>query len=138
MNLDLSIETLRSLLNAKIVDKANLPATFRVKNLVIDTRVPSISENSLFIALIGDKEDGHQYISDFNIKGGKVVIVNKEIDQNDICQIIVESPLEALQKIAQHHRAQFKFPVIGITGSNGKTIVKEIYVAGKVVNLVVK
>jgi len=125
MNLDLSIATLQTLLNAKIVDKANLPDTFRLKNLVIDTRVPSISENSVFIALIGDKEDGHQYISDFNIKGGKVVIVKKEVDQNDICQIIVESPLEALQKIAQHHRAQFKFPVIGITGSNGKTIVKE-------------
>ena len=125
MNLDLSIVTLQTLLNAKIVDKANLPESFRIKNLVIDTRVPSISENSVFIALIGDKEDGHQYISDFNIKGGKVVIVKKEIDSTEICQIIVENPLEALQKIAQHHRAQFKFPVIGITGSAGKTTTKE-------------
>ena len=125
MNLDLSIATLQTLLNAKIVDKANLPATFRIKNLVIDTRVPSISENSVFIALTGDKEDGHEYITDYTIKGGKVVIVKKEVDSSEICQIIVENPLEALQKIAQHHRAQFKFPVIGITGSNGKTIVKE-------------
>ena len=125
MNLNLSIDTLSSLLQAKVIDKANLPESFRIKNLVIDTRVPSISENSVFVALSGGKQDGHEYISDFNSKGGKVAIVKKEINQDGICQLIVENPLEALQKIAKYHRSQFKIPVIGITGSNGKTIVKE-------------
>lgn len=83
--------------------------------------------HTLFVALPGKNKDGHQYISDAYIKGVRSFIVQSVRGElfPDATFIIVEDVLKALQKFAEFHRNQFQIPVIGITGSNGKTIVKE-------------
>lgn len=97
-------------------------------NLLTDSRKISNAETALFFALKGKRHDGHQFIHDLYAIGIRnfVVSVNPEIF---ICPdanfILVDDSLLALQKLAAWHRAQFSLPVIGVTGSNGKTIVKE-------------
>lgn len=125
MNVDYSVDQLCGLLQADLKGNENLSRDFRIRNVVIDTRNPAISENSLFVALSGSKEDGHRYLENFRAKGGKVAIVSRQVSSVDICQLVVKDVLEALQKIAENHRKKFNIPVIAITGSNGKTIVKE-------------
>lgn len=124
MILDYSAAQLCSLCNGQLVN-AHLFDEGKIKSVVIDTRNPSLSNQTLFIALSGGKQDGHIFLRDFIAKGGKVAIVSTSDQSLALCQIVVENPLDALQKIAKFHRAQFTYPVIGITGSNGKTIVKE-------------
>ena len=124
MNLNLSIDELFYVLQ---MDPPNdgFEEDHVIQNVVIDSRSPRISSSSLFIALPGIKDDGHNYVKDFEAKGGKVAIVSKEVKGVKLHQIIVEDSLKALQTLAVNHRGKFGYPVIGITGSNGKTIVKE-------------
>ena len=124
MILDYSASQLGTLCNGQLIN-AHLFNDSKIRSVVIDTRNPSLSSQTLFIALSGGKQDGHVFLPDFVDKGGKVAIVSKPDKSLSLCQIVVENPLEALQKIAAYHRAQFNYPVIAITGSNGKTIVKE-------------
>lgn len=92
-----------------------------------DSRLLSQPENTIFFALSTQYNDGHAYIPGLLAKGVKVFVtdlnfVTAELSANFIK---VESPLKALQDMAASHRKNFNIPVIGITGSNGKTIVKE-------------
>ena len=97
-----------------------------IEQLFFDSRLIVHPVNGIFFALSGNQKDGHNYISDAYHKGIRNFVVTESIkNYNNINQIIVENPLQALQKWAKYHRAQFNIPVIGITGSNGKTIVKE-------------
>lgn len=83
--------------------------------------------NTLFFALSGKNKDGHQYVSDAYSKGVRCFVV-QNINTKlfpDAAFILVEDTLSALQNFASWHRRQFKIPVVGITGSNGKTVVKE-------------
>src|SRR5690606_18229199 len=99
-----------------------------IKHLVHDTRKINDPEHSLFFALKGNK-DGHYFIT----QAYKAGIRNFVIEANrmdvgvleDANFLIVEDTLKALQLLAKHHRQRFDIPVIAITGSNGKTIVKE-------------
>lgn len=125
MHLDFSVEQLCSLLGAELKGASTLPGDFHVRSVVIDTRNPALTENSLFIALSGSKEDGHKYLETFAAKGGKIALVSHEVKGVHIAQLVVADPLAALQKIAATHRSRFNIPLIAITGSNGKTIVKE-------------
>ncbi|HYC27768.1 MAG TPA: UDP-N-acetylmuramoyl-tripeptide--D-alanyl-D-alanine ligase, partial [Chitinophagaceae bacterium] len=81
--------------------------------------------SSLFFALQTTHADGHQFIRGAHQKGVRAFVVSQPIELEDACIIIVEDTLAALQALSAHHRRQFDIPVIGITGSNGKTIVKE-------------
>ncbi len=99
-----------------------------IKELITDSRkVPIGSEEGLFIAISGDNHNGHDFIQNLYEKGVRNFIVEYETGQNlpKANVLKVKNSLVALQKIASHHRKQFEIPVIGITGSNGKTIVKE-------------
>src|SRR5690606_31695775 len=84
--------------------------------------------HGLFFALEG-RRDGHQYIDDAYAAGVRNFVVAEGWDhfrRFDYANfIIVKDTLLALQELAAKHRARFSYPVIGITGSNGKTIVKE-------------
>nr|MBF6609129.1 bifunctional UDP-N-acetylmuramoyl-tripeptide:D-alanyl-D-alanine ligase/alanine racemase [Flavobacterium sp.] len=80
---------------------------------------------TLFFALIGPNNDGHAFIGELQAKGVKNFVVSRLPNRVDANFILVENTTEALQKFAMHYRAQYHFPIIGITGSNGKTIVKE-------------
>ncbi|NDH07962.1 bifunctional UDP-N-acetylmuramoyl-tripeptide:D-alanyl-D-alanine ligase/alanine racemase, partial [bacterium] len=83
---------------------------------------------SLFFALVKDRRDGHSYIDDVHKQGVRNFVISKNIDDRkyvDANFLVVDDTLKALQTLASYHRKQFNIPVIGITGSNGKTIVKE-------------
>jgi alanine racemase len=101
----------------------------RVREIVIDSRKIFSPAESVFIAIPGDRHDGHDYIEDLWGKGVRNYIISRSaIDFSRFPGgnfIQVPSTLGALQQIAAHHRNSFNFPVVGITGSNGKTIVKE-------------
>jgi Alr-MurF fusion protein len=97
------------------------------ENICIDTRKKSQSRNDLFIALKGKKIDGHVFIAAAEKNGIRVFLVEtlpEKINKN-YCYIVCKDALKALQTLATYHREQFTIPIIGITGSNGKTIIKE-------------
>jgi alanine racemase len=96
--------------------------------LTIDSRKAVVNEGTLFFAINGDRNDGHQYIPDLYKKGIRQFIVSQDVDASLLIEaniLRVKCSIDALQAIAVFHRSLFKFPVIGITGSNGKTIIKE-------------
>lgn len=98
-----------------------------IDHLLSDSR-KVYAPSSLFFALHGPRRDGHQFISDLYKKGIRNFIISRDIDLElfpEANVIVVPDVLFALQQIASAHRQQFAMPVIGITGSNGKTIVKE-------------
>lgn len=97
-----------------------------VTDISFDTRKLVSPRNSIFIALKTARNDGHNYIAESFRKGVRAFLVQKDYRQEiDASFISVEDPLLALQRLAQYHRSQFQIPVLAITGSNGKTIVKE-------------
>jgi len=100
-----------------------------INNILIDSRKLLFVDNTLFFAITTKRNDGHNYIADLYKKGVRNFIISKEpenIEQLKNANIIkVTDTLQALQLLSAHHRKQFNIPVIAITGSNGKTIVKE-------------
>ena len=99
----------------------------KVCDLLIDSRHLMDPAQALFFALKSSRNDGHRYIADLYDKGVRAFVVSHkpEADYPGAVFIVVSDTLKALQALAAYHRRQFDIPVIGITGSNGKTIVKE-------------
>jgi Alr-MurF fusion protein len=100
-----------------------------VSDIVTDSRQISYSEEMAFFAIRGKNHDGHQFIESLYVKGIRVFVV-EELPVNagkytDTAFIVAENTVTALQKLAQNKRSTFKSDVIAITGSTGKTIVKE-------------
>lgn len=95
--------------------------------VIIDSRSLQNSESTLFFALKGPNNDAHKYIKELIEKGVKYFVVSYiPGDCADKANfLVVPNTLDALQEFAIYYRSLFHFPVIGITGSNGKTIVKE-------------
>lgn len=93
----------------------------------IDSRSLQNGENTLFFAISGPNNDGHSYIEELIEKGVKHFVVTyiPSAVAGKANFLVVENTLEALQKFASYYRSLFEFPIIGITGSNGKTIIKE-------------
>lgn len=90
-------------------------------------RIPAVTEQ-LFLALHGPRHDGHQYLKEAYEKGVRAFMVDQTVVLDafpEACFIQVENTNQALQRWARMHRKAYALPVIGITGSNGKTIVKE-------------
>ncbi len=115
---------------AQIVEgKLFVPPDFqdkKIEQVVTDSRTFFRSENALFFALKGPRNNGHAFISDLHARGLKAFVVSQpEVISEKAAFILVENTTNALQKLAAHRRSSFQYPVIGITGSNGKTIVKE-------------
>jgi len=100
-----------------------------ISKLFIDSRSFISDKQSLFVAIKGERNDGHQYIADLYNKGINNFIAEQIPKTTDSLKnanfIFVKDPLKALQQIAAHHRKQYTYPIVGITGSNGKTIIKE-------------
>ncbi|MGI6222899.1 MAG: bifunctional UDP-N-acetylmuramoyl-tripeptide:D-alanyl-D-alanine ligase/alanine racemase [Prevotella sp.] len=98
--------------------------------LLTDSRSLCFPEETLFFALHSDRNDGHNYIPELYRRGvHNFVVVNVPQDWEKVYPranfLKVLSPLKALQRLAERHRDEFNIPIIGITGSNGKTMVKE-------------
>ena len=96
-----------------------------ISQIYFDTRKIAIPRNGLFICFVGHKRDGHDFIEVALRKGINHFIVERDIAGEGINYLKVDSTLHALQSLAVYHRSQIDIPVVGITGSNGKTIVKE-------------
>lgn len=94
----------------------------------ISTDSRDIKDNTLFIALSGEKFDGHNFIESAYLKGVRCFIIQKDIDFNkdDVTIIKVKNTMYALGDIAKYYRNCFNVKVIGVTGSVGKTSTKDI------------
>ncbi len=101
--------------------------TAEIEHLLTDSRNVVFGEKALFFAIHGKQLNGHLYISQAHAAGVRNFVVEKmpEILFSDSNYILVNNSVNALQQIVAYHRNAFLIPVIGITGSNGKTIVKE-------------
>lgn len=97
--------------------------------LLTDSRSLCFPSETLFFALTGPRNDGHNYIRDLYNRGVRNFVVSRLPDRmEDYSEsnfLLVQDTLAALQKLAALHRKNFNIPVVGITGSNGKTIIKE-------------
>jgi len=120
-------DDIAKIINARLVANQNIDIV--VKDILIDSRRLISPENCLFFALETKQNDGHKYIAYLYKKGVRAfAVLDNKIDYTKYSGatfFVVGNTLEALQKLAAHHRSQFDIPVVGITGSNGKTIVKE-------------
>ncbi|MEL6191506.1 MAG: bifunctional UDP-N-acetylmuramoyl-tripeptide:D-alanyl-D-alanine ligase/alanine racemase [Bacteroidota bacterium] len=96
-----------------------------VKYLAWDSRSISHGKETLFVALSTDNRDGHDYISQAYEKGVRNFLTSQKLPYKDVNYALCENTLETFQLWARNHRRRFDYPVVAITGSNGKTIVKE-------------
>ena len=125
-----SIEKITTLIGARRIGEADA----QIGWLLTDSRSLCFPEETLFFALKSARNDGHKYIEDLYRRGVRnFVVENKSLSSHlssltsyeDANFLIVPSPLAALQRLAERHRDEFNVPIVGITGSNGKTMVKE-------------
>lgn len=119
------IETCAQIWNAQWLQKAD--PNRLIRHLMLDTRHIPLP-GALFFAIPGVRHNGHRYLPDAYRSGVRDFVVSQHIDpalypEANILQ--VPDTLRALQQVAAYHRSRFHLPVVGITGSNGKTIVKE-------------
>ena len=107
------------------------PCEGTVKWLLTDSRSLGFPEETLFFALVTKRGDGHRYIPDLYRRGVRRFVVSALPSQEQLqqmpeaCFLQVKDTLAALQLLGEKHRAEYSIPVVGITGSNGKTVVKE-------------
>jgi len=123
-----TIEKITTLIGARRIGSADA----QIGWLLTDSRSLCFPESTLFFALKTARNDGHRYIEDLYRRGVRNFVVEKDSPfstshspLSDANFLVVPSPLEALQRLAERHRDEFDIPIIGITGSNGKTMVKE-------------
>jgi Alr-MurF fusion protein len=118
------ISEIASIVEGELFRQEN--ADDNITELLLDSRRLTTADNCLFIAIVSKKNDGHKYISELFNKGIRSFIVSdKAVCPEGSNCIYTENTLKALHKLTAFHRKKFSIPVIGITGSNGKTIVKE-------------
>ena len=135
-----SIEKITTLIGARRIGTADA----QIRWLLTDSRSLCFPEETLFFALKTARNDGHKYIEDLYRRGVRNFVVSLSPDPSPIGEgsegvkaspnggrweganfLVVPSTLAALQRLAERHRDEFNCPVVGITGSNGKTMVKE-------------
>lgn len=107
----------------------------RIRRISLDTR--SLRRGDLFLAIQGDRFDGHEFVGMALSRGAVGAIVRGSYDVSTLSRqrglkrtmpviLGVDDPVSAYQRLAAHHRSQFKIPVVAVTGSNGKTTTKEM------------
>jgi alanine racemase len=121
-----SIENIAAILEGSAF--VNAPDYTIIEELLIDSRKIARAASSLFFAIKGDRHNGHNFVESCLLSGVQNFIVDKiepEWKNAKANFVVVKDTLAALQKLAANHRSQFTIPIVGITGSNGKTIIKE-------------
>ena len=121
-----SIEKVTTLIGARRYGNSD----GNVRWLLTDSRSLCFPEETLFFALKTQRNDGHRYIDDLYRRGVRMFVVEQVPEHFDTRYpdanfLRVPQTLAALQRLAERHRDEFDVPVVGITGSNGKTMVKE-------------
>jgi len=125
-NILYSVSKISEIVNGQLFGTIN--EELKIKELLTDSRQLIYPTHTLFFAISGKRNDGHNYIDELYKKGVKTFVIEEYFDFNKYTEaafIIVKNSLQALHVLAAYHRSKFDIPVIGITGSNGKTIVKE-------------
>lgn len=120
-----ALSALAEAIGARIIATHGDP---RISQLCIDSRKPFLPGETLFVALKGERHDGHRYLGELHARGMRSFVVSEAIDTVSLPEssiLHVPDTLDALQRMAAWHRGHHTLPVIGITGSNGKTVVKE-------------
>ncbi len=105
----------------------NCTVDFCLSGISIDSR--KVKSGCLFIALRGERYDGHDFIIEAIHSGAVAVICEQAHPNASVQQFVVKSSLDALAAVATWYRSQFTCPIIAVTGSNGKTSVKEMIAA---------
>lgn len=120
-----SIHDIAALTEGNLIRKG---ASRMIERLLIDSRKLTHAGDGLFFAIRSSRNDGHKYIEDAYRAGVRNFVVEQSLGDmllEEANVLVVANSIKALQKVATAHRKQFSIPVVGITGSNGKTIVKE-------------
>jgi alanine racemase len=126
--MEYTIQEIATAINAELIadNSANVG---NIAYLSIDSRNIKNSEQTIFFAIVGARNNGHQFIEKLYQDGIRnFVISDRKFHINDFKEanfLFVKDTLLALQVLAKNHRLKYHLPVVGITGSNGKTIVKE-------------
>ena len=115
----LLLSEIAATLNGRLVS-----ADSRFNGVSIDSR--AITQNQLFIALTGPRFDGHDYLNEVAAKGAVAALVEREVPESTLPQLVVKNTREALGQLGALNRRGFDKPVAAITGSSGKTTVKEM------------
>lgn len=120
-----SVEQIAQAINAEVEGNGHLT----IGSISTDSRTLSNAGNTLFVAIAGPRHDGHRFVENLYAQGVRCFLVQRSYQPNapmpEATLLRCESPLRALQQLAAFHRRRFGYPIVGITGSNGKTIVKE-------------
>jgi len=103
----------------------HVPHDQEIVTYTTDTRSLQGKEGEVFVAIKGENRDGNDFIEAAVKLGVKSFIVERIPADTNVNYLLIDNSVTALQKIASAHREQFDIPVIGVTGSNGKTTVKE-------------
>lgn len=123
--MEYAIKDIAKIIGAKIKTLKD----YTISILLIDSRRLSLPEESLFFALTTKTNDGHKYIKELYELRVRNFVVSKMLPEYDTMTdanfLLVKDVLKSMQKLVAYHRKRFDIPVIGITGSNGKTVVKE-------------
>ena len=123
--MDYNISEIASIIKAK---HKNLKENV-ISILLTDSRSLTFAEETLFFAITSSKNDGHKYIEDLYKKGVRNFVVSNKYKVpsqfKDANFLHVKDTLKAIQTLAREHRMRFSIPIIRLTGSNGKTVVKE-------------
>ncbi|MDO8848548.1 MAG: UDP-N-acetylmuramoyl-tripeptide--D-alanyl-D-alanine ligase [Coriobacteriia bacterium] len=128
--LTLSVETLLEVTGGELLEG---PRTTMVNGLVIDSR--SVEPGAAFVAFPGEHADGHAYVAQALAGGARAIVVTRDDDEvraaftggarAETVLVRVDDPLAAVEALARHHRARLMCPVVGVTGSTGKTTTKD-------------
>lgn len=118
-------ESISKILKGEILQQTGFP---EIEHILLDSRKLNFPETSLFIPLVSERRNAHQYMEELYRKGVSNFLVSQAVELGHFPKanvILVKDTLQALHMLVAYHRQQFHIPVIGITGSNGKTIIKE-------------
>jgi len=116
--------TMRASAAAKCLNGTLLGRDIEFSGCSIDSR--TVEQNNLFIALQGTRVDGHSFIHIARDRGACVAMVEKPMDSEALPLILIKDSKQAMGKLAGHWRNNFDMPLLAVTGSNGKTTVKEM------------
>ena len=120
-----TIEQISKIIKAQYVGGA---PDVKILRLLTDSRSLSFPDETLFFAIVTRHGDGHNYVDELYKRGVRNFVVNMSFDHSrypDAGFLVVKDTLHSLQQLAAYHRGCYEIPVVGITGSDGKTIVKE-------------
>jgi Alr-MurF fusion protein len=120
----MTISAIQSVLQAQY----NLILDANIDTIIIDSRKVVFAQHAIFVCLVTDNDNGHYYIDQAYQKGIRCFLISEKLEEvkyKDASFLLVQNTLQAIQQLVVHHRKEFFYPTIGITGSNGKTIVKE-------------